>query len=131
VAKPAMTKNPAQVLLDHFKSDFLRGLASRDERILDSLCRAHCAVTDDSRPPYVRFKLSELFDALCILAQASDAEVSFNDWNSTFKKFCDLLVSRWPWDAIAGAGYNVGLFHRGNSLAATSYELVPRDGSSK
>jgi hypothetical protein len=126
-----MTKRPAQVPLDHFESDFLRGLASRDDRVLDSLCRAHCAVTDDARPPYVRFKLAELFDALCISVQASGAVVSFNDWNGTFKKFCDLLMSRWPCDAITAAGYELRLFHRGNSLATISYELVPRDGSSK
>jgi hypothetical protein len=121
----------AHILLVHFKTDFLRGLAMRDERVIGSLRRAHCSVLDASTPPLLEFRLPAIFDALCISAQEHGLPTKVSNWDKTFRKFCRLLMTPWPDAEIASSGYGISLSHRGNSLATTSYKLLPRNNSFK
>ena len=121
----------AQILLDHFVGDFLRGLAMRDARVIEALDRAHCSVEDPSTPPQLEFRLSALFDALCISSKEHGLPIQFSDWDSTFRKFCRLLMTPWPDSAIATIGYRIKLSHRGSSLATTRYRLLPPNNSFK
>ena len=120
----------ARILLKHFKADFLHGLAIRSERVLEALERANCPVLDTSIPPSLEFRLSALFDALCISCQAHGVAVTVSDWSATFSHFCQLLMAPWPDAAITSAGYTIKQSHRGNSYATMRYKLLPTDQSS-
>lgn len=121
----------AQTLLEHFTTDFLRGLAIRDPRIIHSLHQAQSPVVDPAIPPKLEFKLAMLFEALCLSSHEYGVSIDVRDWDSAFRKFCSLLMNPWPDSAISAAGYRIELSHRGNSLANTSYRLIPSSNLSK
>lgn len=125
-----MSQESAQIAFGHLGT-FLLGLAARDSVVLDALDRAHCPVVDSSATPSLTFSLSALFDALCISSQASGIVPPAKDWQGTFQKFCRLFMFSWPDATIAAAGYSVKIVHRSNSYAASRYELLPHNQSSK
>ena len=125
-----MSQESAKLVFGHFEA-FLQGLAVRDAVVLDSLARAHCPVVDTSAKPSLTFSLSSLFDALCTSSRASGMMVPVNDWQSTFKKFCRLLMFPWPDATIDAAGYRLRAVQSSRSYAASRYELLPHNQSSK
>ncbi len=112
-----------QILLDHFKGSFLQGLAMSDPRVITSLHRAYCLDKEITAPLEFEFPLSSLFEALCISCGEHELEIQINNWKASFDKFCQLLMSPWPEQEIAAAGYKIKLVRRSRSLATTHYKI--------
>jgi len=115
----------ADRLVSHFKSEFLAGLASRDDAVLTALARAYCAAPIGGTPPTLRFKLGSIFTAVCISMRQHDDDVVVPDWGKCFKKFCTKLMYPWPHGEIVEAGYEIKLIRHGRALMDSEYELTP------
>jgi len=113
-----------QILLDHFKGSFLQGLAMSDPRVTNFPAPRPIAWNKEITAPLeFEFPLSSLFEALCISCGEHELEIQINNWKASFDKFCQLLMSPWPEQEIAAAGYKIKLVRRSRSLATTHYKI--------
>ena len=115
--------------MHYFTETFLPHLASRRPEVIENLEHCRCEVRADREGIEVTFRLGSLFDAIWRTANEDAIELPHNsDWGKDFKEFCQQLMSPWPEQAFARAGFKCSLVHKSNRNVTTIYRLSHNKG---